>query len=207
MNNKRDTSKGNPGTVSISIGQYKESNSSLAANIIVERLQPRILAFARKKLLGNKNLSGEAESLVNETFARLFAKLRNSPEDVNDSAHLWNLLCKALVNKINDEYKRLGSKKRGEGRERNISEEAGEGLENLAVAHFDVDLDMETRELVDQVYEFIERMDDASLLIIYKGKIENKSNKEIGDSIGVSGQTVRRKWQDIMSLAIENFDL
>jgi RNA polymerase sigma factor (sigma-70 family) len=284
-------------TVTRAIRDYKELESSVAANLIVERLESRVLALARKRA-NNKKIRNDVADLVQKSFIKLFKQLKDEEkrDKITDSESLWSVLANILKQTTVDELRKIYAKSRGgSGRQtsqrpfgnfliekglitkeqldtvlKEQTQAPNKTLEDLLVDNgivsrgdldrvllqhlpghkvqdrqaieksFDqfsakqspqkplgqyliekaliteeqLDKQLEEQkqtvndvaeEIVARVVQFIESLDDPTLLTILRGKVDGRSNEDIGESLGVSRESVRRKYKMIKELAAEQF--
>lgn len=103
------------GSVTQFFGQLR-TGSPAAAEALWERFFPRLVALARKTLVGHPQRVADADDAAQSAFASFCLRVKAGEYDVGNRAELWNLLGVITVNKARMQARREGAEKRGGGR-------------------------------------------------------------------------------------------
>lgn len=201
------------GSISMALNEYKADQSSLAAYKLVDRLRDRIEAIMRNK--ANEAVRNDVCEIVQQAFVRLFSGLADgSFNHVKNRDHLWNLLLQMSRFEMKDATKARLRQKRGGGKvlDRQAIVKRDDDGNELSFAQFaelgasEVGLDALSSELYEQVMSFFSELEAGPLRDIALAKADgSKSTEEIAADLGVSRETVRRKWNRVKKLAHKRF--
>jgi DNA-directed RNA polymerase specialized sigma24 family protein len=103
------------GSVTQFFGQLR-TGSPAAAEALWERFFPRLVALARKTLVGRPQRAADADDAVQSAFASFCLRVRAGEYDVGNRTDLWNLLGVITANKARMQSRREAAAKRGGGR-------------------------------------------------------------------------------------------
>lgn len=172
----------------------------VAAQQVWNRYYTQLLAVARRALGSSTRRVANEEDVVLNAFDSCFrAADEGRFPDLHDRDGLWNLLVtiteRKAFNQARDERraKRGGGKVRGESIFENRREGAVGGLDGFA----DKQLSPEFGEaLYDSIAEILTVLSDEESEVA-KLKLEGLTNKEIGQTLGISIATTERRLRRI----------
>ncbi|MDA7980280.1 MAG: ECF-type sigma factor [Pirellulales bacterium] len=184
-------------SVSLLIEELKQGNQP-AAQEIWTRYLSRLATAARKYLGASSRRVVDEDDVANEAFA---AFLRGVDEgrfsDLNDRADLWQILVSLVERKAHSQTRFLLAGKRGNGQIRgdSVFYNAAEGSQENGFAS--IPDPAPTGDFVamfcDQFRNLLDQFDEERIKQVMFAKLENHTNKEIAELIGVSQATVERK--------------
>lgn len=103
------------GSVTQFFGQLRVG-SPIAAEALWERFFPRLVALARKTLVGRPQRVADADDAAQSAFASFCLRVKAGEYEVRDRSDLWNLLGVITANKARMQARREAAEKRGGGR-------------------------------------------------------------------------------------------
>jgi DNA-directed RNA polymerase specialized sigma24 family protein len=151
--------------------------------------RPRLLALARKRLLGTSVGLGQEEDAVLSALAAFFCGVqRGRFPRLHDRNDLWNLLVAITRHKIVDLLMRESRQPSG----------SMDGGQQIADPTPPPDVHLRLQELLDL-------LGDARLRAVAWSKLEGYTNEEIAATLGWTVRTIERKLRLIRSIWTEAF--
>lgn len=192
------------GSVSHWIEQAKAGDEQAAEQLWARYFQ-RLMSFARKRMDGMKRRSQDEEDIA---IAALTTLLQGAKEGrfpgLQDRDGLWPLLAKITERKVINLWKQERTQKRGGGRVRGESvfgsprpDEPGLGIEGVAEP---VPEDAFSQLLCSECNHLMHQLDDDSLRLIARRRLEGFSNVEIAKEVGCVTRTIDRKLERIRAI-------
>ena len=181
-----------------------------AAQQLWERYFDKLVGLALRKLQKSPRRVQDEEDVALNAFDSLCrgAKAGKFPL-LSDREDLWRLLVVITARKASDQIHHGRRQKRGGGQVRGESVFQG-GDANAS--HHGIEQvigDEPTPQFATQIAEemelFLDRLDDDTLRKIALWKLENYTNLEMAEKLGVSDETIRRKLQRI-KMILERMD-
>jgi DNA-directed RNA polymerase specialized sigma24 family protein len=105
----------NCGSVTQFFGQLRMGNPG-AAEALWERFFPRLIAIARKTLVGRPQRATDVDDAVQSAFASFCLRVRAGEYDISNRNDLWNLLGVITTNKARMQARHEAAAKRGGGK-------------------------------------------------------------------------------------------
>lgn len=159
------------------------SDAALARSLILgeawaitetwHRFAPMVLMLA-ERTLGSK---GEADDLAQEVFARLFQRAHTLQDPNCLRSFIYSFAVRALKSQLR--YRRLRAW---------LAFKSPETLVDLRV----VTPDVESRELLQKFYGFLDRLSPRDRLVFLFRRVEFMTVEEIANTLGISVSTVKR---------------
>jgi RNA polymerase sigma factor (sigma-70 family) len=193
------------GSISRWLGQLTEGDASQAQQGLWERYFDRLAGVARRHLLGNSRRAMDEEDVALSVLESFFEGARKGRyPQLRDRTHLWPLLATIAARKAIKQSQHERAQKRGGGEVRGDSA-LSEAIEQAAQRSFnDLNASEPTAETVVELKELVdgllEKLENESLRLVARRKLEGFHNSEIAQRMGVSQRTVERKLLRIRSL-------
>lgn len=190
------------GSVTQFFGQLR-TGSPAAAEALWERFFPRLVALARKTLVGRPQRVADADDAVQSAFASFCLRVKAGEYDVGNRTDLWNLLGVITANKARMQARREGAEKRGGGRvvgESGLTRPDGNPLplDEAAAGAVAADFDLQCADLLDRL--------EPELREIAVLRLLGYRNAEIADMHQCTERRIERKlnlirlrWQSALS--------
>lgn len=177
------------GSVTQFFGQLR-TGSPAAAEALWERFFPRLVALARKTLVGRPQRVADADDAVQSAFASFCLRVKAGEYDVGNRTDLWNLLGVITANKARMQARREGAEKRGGGRvvgESGLTRPDGNPLplDEAAAGAVAADFDLQCADLLDRL--------EPELREIAVLRLLGYRNAEIADMHECTERRIERK--------------
>ena len=173
------------------------SGSQDAARVLLARYEVRLVALVASRL-NRKYRDGIApEDVVQSAMGSFFRVTRvgaNSSIKLESTASAWNILATFVRRKLSRALERETAAKRGGGRTRiSLDDLAPDVRTNPSVT--------EANELLDEIHSLL-NSDHSRLLELL---LENKTQKEIAEQLGVDERTIRRRIKSMQDIVKGQF--
>ena len=193
------------GSVSHWLGQLTEGDASGAQQGLWERYFDRLAGVARRHLPGNSRRAMDEEDVALSVLDSFFTGARKGRYPLlRDRTHLWPLLATIATRKAIKQSQHERAQKRGGGEVRGdsalheaLEQTARRSLNGPGASEPTAEMVVQLRELVDGL---LGKLDNESLRLVARRKLEGYDNSEIAQQMGVSQRTVQRKLLRIRSL-------
>lgn len=177
------------GSVTQFFGQLR-TGSPAAAEALWERFFPRLVALARKTLVGRPQRVADADDAAQSAFASFCLRVKAGEYDVGNRTDLWNLLGVITANKARMQARREGAEKRGGGRvvgECGLTRPDGNPLplDEVAAGPVAADFDLQCADLLDRL--------EPELREIAVLRLLGYRNAEIADMQDCTERRIERK--------------
>jgi DNA-directed RNA polymerase specialized sigma24 family protein len=177
------------GSVTQFFGQLR-TGSPAAAEALWERFFPRLVALARKTLVGRPQRVADADDAAQSAFASFCLRVKAGEYDVGNRTDLWNLLGVITANKARMQARREGAEKRGGGRvvgEGGLTRPDGNPLplDEAAAGAVATDFDLQCADLLDRL--------EPELREIAVLRLLGYRNAEIADMHDCTERRIERK--------------
>jgi DNA-directed RNA polymerase specialized sigma24 family protein len=172
------------------IGELAEGDQQ-SAERLWNRYRERLAVLARKRLGERHRRAADEEDVVLsafDTFCRGMAAGRFPM--LKDRDDLWRLLVTITARKAVSRLRREHAEKRGGGQVRGDSICGGAGFEEVLGREPTPEL---AAQVVDQCDHLMDLLDDPSLRLMARLKLEGYTNEEISRSLDCAVGTVERK--------------
>lgn len=192
------------GSVSIWIQQAKEGDEE-AAHELWNRYFHRLVGFAHKKMSGMKRRSQDEEDMaICALSSFLHDAQRGRYPDLNDRDGLWPLLATITERKVINQYEKERALKRGGGNVRGESifvnagqDDQARGIEGFAAPSAGEDF---SEALCAECNDMLTALEDETLQLIARRRLEGFSNEEIASELGCVRRTIERKLERIRGI-------
>lgn len=189
------------------ISELRDGNQE-AARQLWERYSDKVVRLARRKLAGFPSRVADEEDVAQSVFRRLCHVAQEGGfEQLRDRNDLWCLLIAMTSNRAIDQKRYLSSEKRGGAELRGESvfgalsdSQVSGGLDGVASDDASPALLAEICDLHDQL---LSRLDE-DLVQIAHWKLEDFTNEEIAEKLGITSRSVRRKLDRIREIWLQD---
>ncbi len=179
-----------------------KSGDSVAAQEIWQRYYDRLVALARKRLIGSGRRQADEEDVVQNAFNSFYQGVsKDRFPQIEDRDDLWRLLVVITARKALDQLAYERAKRRGGGTK------SGETRITTLEAECDDPAILElvgpeptpefAAQLAEQYEQLLLQLEDATLQRVAVWKMEGFTNTEIAAKMGISLRTVARKLETI----------
>jgi DNA-directed RNA polymerase specialized sigma24 family protein len=143
------------GSVTQLFSQLRTGNAA-AVEALWQRFFPRLLALAKRTLVGRAKRVADADDAVQSAFASFCLRVRAGDYEIGNREDLWNLLGAITANKARMQTRREQAEKRGGGRvagEDTLRRDDGSRLplDEAAAVLLTADFDLHSEELLSQL--------------------------------------------------------
>lgn len=177
------------GSVTLFFGQLRTGDPA-AAEALWERFFPRLVALARKTLVGRLQRIADADDAAQSAFASFCLRVRAGEYEVRDRSDLWNLLGVITANKVRMQVRREATRKRGGGRV--IGEHALTGSNGSPIPLDEVAASVSTKEFDLHSEELLGRLDQEQREIAVL-RLLGYRNREIAEMYDCTERKIERK--------------
>jgi DNA-directed RNA polymerase specialized sigma24 family protein len=182
------------GSVSRMIGLLKSGDADAAGQLWGRYFQ-RLVELARAHLRQTPRRAIDEEDVAVSVFDSFFRRAeRRQFSRLDDRDDLWQLLYVLTVRKAANLAHHEHRQRRGGGKVVAISDLDGFDAELIAAAEPSPEL---AAEVAEQCQKLLESLEDETLRLVARWKMEGYTNAEIGRRIGCIEQTVERKLRTI----------
>jgi RNA polymerase sigma factor (sigma-70 family) len=175
---------------------------SVAAVRIFEHYRPRLEQLAARRLAGNRRVADE-EDIVVVALNSFFRAARDERfEKLKDRDDLWQVLAMLTARKAINHVHRQRSLKRGGGQVVGefVFEKGGVSGNGIDQAQDVADSPEMATEMMEELDAMLEALGDETLRTIAVGKLDEVSNSELAEQLGVGLRTIERKLQLIREI-------
>ena len=187
-----------------SITQYfndLRKGDSNAAQVIWQRYVDDLVRLAHKKLNHASRKVMDEEDVVQRAFENFFRQIQagHFPK-LDDRDDLWQILCMLVDRRAKDQIASLNTKKSGGNRVHGDSMNA-DASGSPIIEQVGIEASAEQAIiLAESLQERIEKLPSKEHKQVALCKLENKTNTEIKDELGMSLRSVERRLKQIREL-------
>lgn len=154
------------------------------------RFGPMLRAIAEKRVAPQLRRRFDADDVVQSTFRTFFRRAQGGDFLFEDNQRLWSLLCAITLTKLREKARYHQRLSRAAGREQPVGSHGpdGAGTEWLRAAGPAPDAALEFAEEFEHI---LSALDEPERRLIDL-KLQDRTNDEAAEALGVSERTVRR---------------
>ncbi|EAQ78574.1 sigma-70 family RNA polymerase sigma factor [Blastopirellula marina] len=186
-------------TINLKVLQGVRDGSKTSVNVVVDKYFSRIVRAAEKRISAGKQRAADGDDVAASVFESLWKRSDRgdfSDSDFKDADELWGYLSRMARSKVVDHIRRENAAKRGGGKVRGESvflvrgTDGACGIEAVAPSHFSPD---ELAEFSEWQGQLLDALQEERLREIATMRLEGYDTEEIGESVGLSTRSIRRK--------------
>jgi RNA polymerase sigma factor (sigma-70 family) len=150
---------------------------------------PMLRAIADRRVAPRLQRRFDADDVVQSTFRTFIRRAHGGQFLFEDNQRLWNLLCAITLTKLREKARFHQRQSRSASRERPVpADEPGEGESSWASPDPGPDAAV---EFADEFQHVLGELDDGERRLVDL-KLQDRTNDEAAEAMGVSERTVRR---------------